>query len=405
MNQNMVMIIDLMNAAHRMRHVHGDLKTSKGRYTGVVFGFMAMMDKLLREFKPGAVIVANESTTGTKQNWRKDLYPAYKGDRAKRLQQETEEDSNRRIRFMQQEVRDDLLGKLLPGLGIPVVDLPAAEADDVIGYLTERASSQDIETLIVSTDTDMVQLVNPRGKNAAVRVFAPTTDKMYYAADLSGTAGEIKDSTGKVHACSWLNYQWIRAAVGDPSDSIKGINSIGKGRAAKLFEIPARTGELLSVYMARCRRMFANGTATQPPFWDRLEAGFPILLRNIALMALRGTATQYSRKKIEAAIDPHNSPYHQINVMQHIWNEKVLPCVSANDGSTIGQLVRSRIDEDPSAFLNFFRSLEFEIAMSPAKSRKILQQYKDLADSSENILTEMFASEIRGGTHYSRGVA
>ena len=380
MQQNLLLIIDLMNAAHRMRHVHSELKNSRGRYTGVVFGFMAMMEKLLREFNPAAVIVANESHPAGKI-WRKEIYPAYKANRKKWLADESAEEGARRMEFLRQEVGEDLLGHVLPGLRIPTVSVLGCEADDVIGYLTERAASKQIETLIVTTDMDMVQLVNSR----AVRVFSPTTEKMYYTA-LGGT---VIDSVGNTHAVSWQNYQLMRAVIGDTSDNIKGIPGIGKKRAADLFTVPMNLGELPSMYMARCRTMHASGLVKKSAFWDRVETNFNILLRNLALMALRGPAVQYGRKKVEAGL--HS------DVMKSIWDNDVLPCVSANDGSTVGQLVRSSLSADPSPFLNYFRRLEFDWAMSVNNARRVLGRYQQLADSSADLLCKMFAQEVCAG--------
>ena len=84
------------------------------------------------------------------KTFRDDLYPEYKGTREK-----MPDELHKQIQRIQE---------LLRALDIPMFTAEGFEADDVLGTLSHRASSEGLEVIIVTGDRDSLQLVNPRVK-------------------------------------------------------------------------------------------------------------------------------------------------------------------------------------------------------------------------------------------------
>ena len=134
------------------------MRTSAGIQTEAVYIFHNMVKRLQSVHKPDYLAAIFESLGPT---FRDEAFAEYKANRT-----ETPPDLIEQI---------PLIRKTLEAMRIPILEYAGFEADDVIGTLSCRAAEQGIEVAIVSSDKDMLQLVNPH-----VRMMNPMKDDLWY---------------------------------------------------------------------------------------------------------------------------------------------------------------------------------------------------------------------------------
>ncbi|HAA57063.1 MAG TPA: DNA polymerase I [Myxococcales bacterium] len=182
------------------------LKNSKGEPTSVIFGFINSLLTLLDKESPEQIAVAFDLSRST---FRTELYEDYKATR-----QKTPDDLRSQL---------PTLKRLLKAMGFVVLEREGIEADDIIGTLATRASSQDIHTMIVSGDKDFTQVVNEN-----VQIYIP--GKSGKPNTIMGIE-EVKEKFG-VHPDTIIDYM---ALVGDSSDNVPGVPKVGPKTALKLL--------------------------------------------------------------------------------------------------------------------------------------------------------------------------
>ncbi|MEJ7562450.1 MAG: DNA polymerase I, partial [Ilumatobacteraceae bacterium] len=126
-----------------------DMATASGQVTNAVFGFTSMLINVLKDHRPGGVLVAFDRPEPT---FRHDADPEYKAQR------EAAPD------ILRQQM--GLVREVLDALGITTIDLAGWEADDLLATVAERAVEAGKEVLIVTGDRDVYQLV----RDPSVRV-------------------------------------------------------------------------------------------------------------------------------------------------------------------------------------------------------------------------------------------
>ncbi len=184
-----------------------DLATSSGMVTNAVYGFTAMLVKVLGDEQPDYVAVAFDTPART---FRNDMDVDYKANR-----KETPDLFRSQL---------PLIRQVLEALQIPTVELEGVEADDVIGTLATRAAAKGIDTIVVTGDRDSYQLV----QDPHLKVLYNKRGVSDYA--LYDEAG-IKERTGVTPA----QYPDYAAMRGDTSDNLPGVPGIGEKTAAKLI--------------------------------------------------------------------------------------------------------------------------------------------------------------------------
>src|ERR671924_445365 len=166
-----VLLLDGHSLAYRAFFALPDtLVTSSGQVTNAVYGFTAMLIKLLVDERPQAVIVCFDK--GVPQ-FRLDRYPEYKAGRA-----ETPD-------LFRQQL--PLIREVLETLRIPMLELEGYEADDLLATLTKHCKDQACEVVIVTGDRDILQLVREgvsvimtrRGISDVTRYDSPTVLERY----------------------------------------------------------------------------------------------------------------------------------------------------------------------------------------------------------------------------------
>src|ERR1700712_3002942 len=141
-----LVVIDGKSVFYRGYYAMSNLATKDGKPTGGVFGFATRALEIIKRLKPDYVAVAWDKPK-TNIRRRLALYPEYKAGR-----KPTPPDFKAQIPVLQE---------LLGAFGWPFYELDDYEADDIMGTLAVQAAARDIETMLITSDLDMLQLVNP----------------------------------------------------------------------------------------------------------------------------------------------------------------------------------------------------------------------------------------------------
>jgi DNA polymerase I len=191
------------------------LTTSKGQLVNAAFGFWSIVLRGFSDMEPDRVMCCFD----VGRSFRADRFAGYKATR----------------RPTPDDLRDQfpIVRQTLDAFGIPIFEMEGFEADDLIGSLSRQAELRDLETIIVSGDLDMLQLVTERtrlmttrlGVNATV-IYDPARIHERYGLD----PGQMID---------------FKALKGDSTDNIPGIPGVGDKTAAKLL---LEHGSLEGVY-------------------------------------------------------------------------------------------------------------------------------------------------------------
>lgn len=202
-------IIDGKSVFYRGYYALPNLSTQEGVPTGGVYGFAAMALELIKKLKPDYVAVAWDKPK-TNIRKRKEMYPEYKAGR-----KPAPPDFYAQI---------PLLHELLDAFGWPLYELDDYEADDIMGALAVQARKKDIETMLITSDLDMLQLVNGH-----VHVYALkkglTNIELFKADSFKEKYGITPDQ-----------FLDLKSLKGDSSDNVPGVPGIGEKTALELLK-------------------------------------------------------------------------------------------------------------------------------------------------------------------------
>ncbi|GGJ13454.1 DNA polymerase [Alicyclobacillus cellulosilyticus] len=202
-----LVLIDGNSIIYRAFFALPDLTNAAGQHTNAVYGFTQMLLKLLSEQQPTHIAVAFDAG---KQTFRHALYAEYKGTR-----QQTPAELSEQF---------PLVREVLAAFGIPALEFAEFEADDILGTLSRMAEATGMQTLIVSGDKDLLQLVSDRVHVALTRrgiTDMERFDPALVKARLGITPQQVVD---------------LKGLMGDPSDNIPGVPGVGEKTAVKLLQ-------------------------------------------------------------------------------------------------------------------------------------------------------------------------
>lgn len=201
---------------HYFAQTRSQLTTASGEPTGAVYGFARTLLDILTKDKPKYLVVAfDEGLTG-----RDKLYPDYKGTREK-MPGDLDQQMTR-------------IRQLVEAFNIPILAKPGYEADDLMGTIARQAAEQGIDSLIITGDRDLLQLLTD---HVQVRLAIPkpgVEDELYNVA-------HFREKWG-FEPRQLIDY---KAIVGDTSDNIPGVAGIGDKGATSLIE---QFGSLDAIY-------------------------------------------------------------------------------------------------------------------------------------------------------------
>ena len=196
-----IFLIDGSSYLYRAFHAMPPLTTSTGLPTGAVKGVTNMLRNLRKE-NPDSFYLSVFDAKG--KNFRHDIYKDYKANRPP----------------MPEDLREQLspLKEICNAMGMPVIEIPGVEADDVIATLAVMGSKQGIPMIISSLDKDLMQLV----EDPLVKMMNTMNNQIYDVAGVEKKFG--------VHPEQIIDYL---ALVGDTSDNIPGVPKVGPKTAVK----------------------------------------------------------------------------------------------------------------------------------------------------------------------------
>ncbi len=195
-------LIDASGYIFRAYYAIRPLSNAKGLPTNALYGFTAMLLKLLREQKPEMVGVVFDVARKT---FRNEKYPEYKANRS-----EPPPDLVPQFPYFR---------KITQALNLPVLELPNYEADDVIGTIAKKFEKEGWETVIVTGDKDLMQLVDEK-----ISLYDPMKEREIRNAEVVEKFG-----VGPKQVTDILGLS------GDSSDNIPGVPGIGDKTATKLI--------------------------------------------------------------------------------------------------------------------------------------------------------------------------
>lgn len=200
-----LVLIDGHSTVHKSYHaIRETLTNSRGEPTSAIYLFLNSFMKLHRELGFTHVLVAFDPPG---PSFRKGVFDAYKANRPPAPEDLIRQD--RRIREM------------LALMGVPMLEVPGFEADDVIADRALRAVESGGEALVCSVDKDLLQIVRP-----GIVIYRDHLSKIERL-DEAGVVGKLGVRPGQVPAYLGL--------VGDTADNIPGVPGVGKKTAATLL--------------------------------------------------------------------------------------------------------------------------------------------------------------------------
>ena len=179
------------------------LSTSKGFPTNALYGFINMLQKVVKDEKPDYLCVAFDSKEKT---FRHDIYSDYKANR-----DAPPEDLAKQFPYFE---------PLVDAFNISSIRIPGYEADDIIGTLALKGSKAGFRVVIVSGDKDMMQLVSPE-----VQMLDTMKNKWI-------GVNEVKEKFGVPPE----KVIEVMGLMGDSSDHIPGVKGVGPKTATELIQ-------------------------------------------------------------------------------------------------------------------------------------------------------------------------
>lgn len=204
-----LLILDGNSVLHRAYYALPDWRNRSGEATAGVYGFMSMLIKALEQLKPTHLVIVFDHPSPT---FRHNMYVGYQTNREK-----------------ERQVSEDIWGQVeklkavFQLLSLPVYQLAGFEADDVIGTISVQASVFSVQTIIITGDRDLMQLVD---------------DKVHLCMPLKGLSDMTEVDRDMVHQRLGVWPEQVidyKALVGDGSDNYPGVVGIGPKNAIDLI--------------------------------------------------------------------------------------------------------------------------------------------------------------------------
>ena len=180
------------------------LMTSDGKYTNAIYGFLAILFKIIDDFNPEYIVVAFDLKAPTA---RHKMYKGYKATR----------------KGMPEELAYQMpvIKEILKAMNIDIVEMEGYEADDVLGTLSVYGEQQGLEVTILSGDRDTFQLATDNVTIRIPRTKGGKTETENY------DRNKIKETYG-IEPKQLIE---VKGLQGDSSDNIPGVPGIGEKTA------------------------------------------------------------------------------------------------------------------------------------------------------------------------------
>lgn len=218
MEMKRLAIIDGKSVFYRGYYAMPNLSTADGTPTGGVFGFASLAIELIKKLEPDYVAVAWDKPK-TNIRKRRAIYPEYKAGR-----KAAPADFYEQI---------PILHELLDAFGWPLYELDDYEADDIMGAFAREAEAKGIETCLLTSDLDALQLIGPTTKVYALKNGLSNIEEF--------DVGYFEEKYG-IRVDQFLD---LKSLKGDSSDNLPGVPGVGEKTAVGLLQ---EFGTLENVY-------------------------------------------------------------------------------------------------------------------------------------------------------------
>ena len=185
------------------------LQTADGTYTNAVYGFLAILFKLLDDVKPEYLAVAFDVKHPTK---RHEMYKEYKGTR----------------KGMPDELAAQMpiIKNVLRAMNIKVIEMPGYEADDILGTIAKYSEKNGIDTILLTGDRDSFQLASDHITIRIPRTKAGKTEVEDFD----------RNKILETYGLEPVQLIEVKGLMGDTSDNIPGVPGVGEKTALNLIK-------------------------------------------------------------------------------------------------------------------------------------------------------------------------
>ena len=294
-----VLIIDALNMFLRAYIVDPSLSTN-GEPIGGFKGSLKILQKLVRTIKPNSIVIVWDGPNGSQK--RRSMDKGYKeGRKPIRLNRNVKalsEDEELRNKVWQQTRAIEYFNEM------PIVQVMIAEveADDVISYLTQMPHYKGWQKVIVSNDKDFYQLCDDE-----TVVYRPTSNIVY-------NKTRIVEELG-VHP---RNMALARSLVGDASDNLPGIKSVGFKTIQKRLSFLASDKD----YTIDDVVEFCEKTASKLKFHTNIIDGKKIIEHNYSMMQLYSPLLSIQSKDfIKNAVENFECSFNKIEIIKKMRDD------------------------------------------------------------------------------------
>jgi DNA polymerase-1 len=216
-SQKKLMLLDTYGLVYRAFFALPPLTTTRGMPINAAYGFTMMLNKLITDEKPTHVVAAFDKGLPAH---RVALYQQYKAQR--------------------DQMPDDLRGqfalvrRILQVSRIPIVEIEGEEADDVIATLARQAEEAGEQTIVVTGDLDLLQVVD--NNITVLMTRRGITDLGRY---------DVQAVRERFEGLEPKQLPDYRGLKGDPSDNLPGIPGVGEKTAIKLIKAAGSLDKLV----------------------------------------------------------------------------------------------------------------------------------------------------------------
>ena len=205
---NKIVLIDGHSILNRAFYGVPDLTNSEGLHTNAIYGFLNILFKILEEEKPEYLTVAFDVHAPT---FRHEMFADYKGTRKPMMEE------------LRQQV--PVMKEVLRAMGVKIIEQAGLEADDLLGTISKRCEANGMDVSVISGDRDLLQLATDKIKIRIPKTKQGKTEiEDYYAEDV-----KIR------YEVTPKEFIDLKALMGDTSDNIPGVPSIGEKTATKII--------------------------------------------------------------------------------------------------------------------------------------------------------------------------
>tara|TARA_Y100000034_G_scaffold11865_1_gene12402 strand:- start:1150 stop:2052 length:903 start_codon:yes stop_codon:yes gene_type:complete len=274
--------------------------TMGGDPCGGIKGTLKILQKLVRDTKPDEIVMVWDGPNGSRK--RKSINKNYKeGRKPIRLNRSVKnltEDEEMRNKVWQQMRLIEYLNEM------PIIQtiIPEVEADDVISYLTRLSHYKGWQKVIVSNDKDFYQLCDEE-----TVVFRPVSKTVYNKKRITEELG--------VHP---RNMALARALVGDVSDNLPGIKSVGFKTIQKRLSFLASDKD----YTIDDVIDFCENTGSKLKFHTNIVEGKKIIEHNYQMMQLYSPMLSVQSKDfVQNAVENFECNFNKIEIMKKMRDD------------------------------------------------------------------------------------